>query len=227
MLFDSFIEVLDWRPAFEVIGLACNVGLPEKPMRVAATVIVRPAAYSVIPAEARSSPPRPGPRCKATTYEEAVRLNDGMGAPQWSMLRRIAEVDAAIAPYWQRTVYEVHPELSFYQLNDDTPLRYGKHLHRGVAERRALLERRVPGLDETSSTAEFGAPAAITSSMPPPACGPPAASPAEPSTGCPRIPSGTTSGSVWRSCASGRRRRPGAARARRRLVRRHRCAGDV
>ena len=32
MLFDSFIEVLDWRPAFEVIGLACHVGLPEQPI---------------------------------------------------------------------------------------------------------------------------------------------------------------------------------------------------
>ncbi len=83
-------------------------------------------------------------RLQATSYEEAAALNDGMSAPQWAMLRRIAEVDANIAPYWQRTVYEVHPELSFYQLNEDTPLRYGKHLHRGVAERRALIERRMP-----------------------------------------------------------------------------------
>ena len=160
----------------------------------------RPAGSSAILAEVRSSPRPLASALKATTYEEAGALNDGMSAPQWAMLRRIAEVDAAIAPYWQRTVYEVHPELSFYQLNDDTPLRYGKHLHRGVAERRALLERRVPE-SATFSTGGSGAPAAITSSMPPPACGPPAASPAEPSTGYRRTRSGTTSASEWRSCA--------------------------
>ena len=54
----------------------------------------------------------------------------------------------------------------------------------------------------TFSISGSGAPAAITSSMPPLACGPPAASPAEPSTGCPRTRSGTTSASGWRSSAS-------------------------
>jgi predicted RNase H-like nuclease len=149
MLFDSFLEVLDWRPAFEVIGLACNVGLPEKPLkggrtcdRAARRLLGHPRRGAIFSAPAR-------PALNATTYEEAVELNEGMGAPQWSMLRRVAEVDAAIAPYWQRTVFEVHPELSFYQLNGDKPLLYGKHLHKGVAERRALLEPRIPGLDQT------------------------------------------------------------------------------
>jgi predicted RNase H-like nuclease len=146
MLFDSFLDVLDWRPAFEVIALACNVGLPEKPLaggrtcdREARKLLGHPRRGAVFSAPARSS-------VNAETYEEARRLNDGMSAPQWAMLRRIAEVDAAIEPYWQRTVYEVHPELSFYQLNEEKPLLYGKHLHKGVAERRALLERRIPGM---------------------------------------------------------------------------------
>jgi predicted RNase H-like nuclease len=145
MLFDTFLEVLDWRPAFEVVGLACNVGLPEKPMpggrscdRDARRLLGRPRSGAVF-----SAPTRPA--LNAKTYEEAVALNDGMSAPQWAVLPRIAEVDAAIAPYWQRTVFEVHPELSFFQLNGDTPLRYGKRLHRGVDERRSLLERRMPG----------------------------------------------------------------------------------
>jgi predicted RNase H-like nuclease len=144
MLFNTFVEVLDWRPAFEVIALACNIGLPDKPVRGGRTcdrqarrLLGHPRRGAIFSAPSRNA-------LKATTYEEAAALNDGMSAPQWAMLRRIAEVDAIIAPYWQRNVYEVHPELSFYQLNDDTPLRYGKHLHRGVAERRALIERRVP-----------------------------------------------------------------------------------
>ena len=146
MLFDSFLDVLDWRPAFEVIGLACNVGLPEKPIqggrscdRAARRLLGHPRSGAVFSAPARVA-------LTASTYEAAAQLNEGMSAPQWAVLSRIAEVDAAIAPYWQRTVFEVHPELSFYQLNDDTPLRYGKHLHKGAAERRALLERRIPGV---------------------------------------------------------------------------------
>jgi predicted RNase H-like nuclease len=146
MLFDSFLEVLDWRPSYEVIGLACHIGLPEKPIaggrncdREARRLLGHPRRGAIFSAPARSA-------LAATTYDEARLLNDGMSAPQWSMLPKIAEVDAAIAPYWQRTVYEVHPDLTFYQLNDDTPVRYGKHLHRGVAERRALIERRVPSL---------------------------------------------------------------------------------
>jgi predicted RNase H-like nuclease len=67
-----------------------------------------------------------------------------MSAPQWATLSRIAEVDSVIAPYWQRTVFEVHPELSFFQLNDDTRMQYSKHTMAGRAERRALLETKLP-----------------------------------------------------------------------------------
>ena len=52
-----------------------------------------------------------------------------------------------MAPYRQRTVYEVHSELSFYQLNDDVPLRYSKQSERGWEERRVLLEKRIPGVE--------------------------------------------------------------------------------
>ena len=52
-----------------------------------------------------------------------------------------------MAPYWQRTVFEVHPELSFYQLNDDQPVVYSKHTDEGRQERRALLERRFPEIE--------------------------------------------------------------------------------
>ena len=52
-----------------------------------------------------------------------------------------------IAPYWQRTVFEVHPELSFFQLNGDAPVRYSKHTRAGQDERRALLVDRLPGVE--------------------------------------------------------------------------------
>ena len=62
-------------------------------------------------------------------------------------LPRIRETANELQPYWQRTVYEVHPELSFYQLNEDQPLQWSKHRTMGRKERRALLETRLPGVE--------------------------------------------------------------------------------
>ena len=50
-----------------------------------------------------------------------------------------------MAPYRQRTVYEVNSELSFYQLNEDTPLRFPKRTSAGQEERRELLAKKIPG----------------------------------------------------------------------------------
>src|SRR5206468_1030566 len=56
------------------------------------------------------------------------------------------EVAAELQPYWQRTVYEVNPELGFYQLNGDAPLKWSKRTIIGQEERRELVERRIPGV---------------------------------------------------------------------------------
>jgi len=52
-----------------------------------------------------------------------------------------------MAPFRQRTIFEAHSDLSFYQLNSDVPLRWSKHSEQGIEERRALLELKVPGVD--------------------------------------------------------------------------------
>jgi predicted RNase H-like nuclease len=59
---------------------------------------------------------------------------------------RIREVMAEVQSHVQRTVYEVHPELSFFQLNGDQPLRHSKSSPAGVHERLELLEPRLRGL---------------------------------------------------------------------------------
>jgi predicted RNase H-like nuclease len=61
------------------------------------------------------------------------------------MARAINEVDEQMQPYRQRSVYAVHPELSFYQLNGDQPPQYSKQSAAGVRERRELLLRRLNG----------------------------------------------------------------------------------
>ena len=69
-----------------------------------------------------------------------------MSVVTWSKLPKIREVAAEMQPYWQRTVFEVNPELAFFTLNGDHPLQHGKRTHRGQSERRALLEPKLPGI---------------------------------------------------------------------------------
>ena len=49
-------------------------------------------------------------------------------------------------PSSQRVVYEGHPNLSFYQLNDYEVLRSSSESGDVIDERRAILERKVPGV---------------------------------------------------------------------------------
>ncbi|MHB8439757.1 MAG: DUF429 domain-containing protein [Acidimicrobiales bacterium] len=141
----TLIEVLDTKPAFTVIALAAPVGLPDEPLpggRVcdveARHVLGWPRSTAVV------SPPS---RQELAALEKLPGDHDvHVSAVGRSLATRIAEVDAALSPYWQRVVREVHPELSFFQLNEDKPLRRPKHTLVGVDERRALLEARMPGV---------------------------------------------------------------------------------
>ena len=51
-----------------------------------------------------------------------------------------------MAPFRQRTIYEVNAELSFYQLNDDMPMHWAKHSEKGIEERESSVEAKVPGV---------------------------------------------------------------------------------
>ena len=143
-----FIDVLDYKPAYRVIAVFTPIGLLDEPRprgrsceRDARRLLGVPRASAIA-----SAPPRPA--LSATSYEEAAKASGGHLSPiTWRRLAKIAEVDEAIAPYWQRTVFEVHPELSFFQLGEDRPLRYPKRTRAGVEERETLLRARLPGAE--------------------------------------------------------------------------------
>ncbi|HUY62971.1 MAG TPA: DUF429 domain-containing protein [Acidimicrobiales bacterium] len=138
----SFVEVLDYKPAHQVIALAAPVGLPDDPAPGGRTCD-RQARHLV-------GWPRCGAITSAPSRSDLQALSDGtevhVSAVSRQMAGRVAEVDRALSPYWQRTVFEVHPELSFHQLNEDRPLSAPKHGPEGLAERRALLEHRMAGV---------------------------------------------------------------------------------
>lgn len=85
---------------------------------------------------------------EAETYPEALALSRdsshygrGLSKQCFGILPKIREVDALMSPGLQRRVREVHPELSFFALNGDFPLRHAKRTQEGRAERLDLLVR--------------------------------------------------------------------------------------
>jgi predicted RNase H-like nuclease len=137
---ETFTEVLDQRPAFATIALDAPIGYLESHEpggracdREARALIGRRGA-AIASAPVRSQ-----------LMEELEQSLNGLSAVSRQLLPRWREVAAEMAPYLQRSVYEVSAELSFYQLNDDRPLRWSKRTRAGREERRALLERKIPG----------------------------------------------------------------------------------
>ena len=57
-----------------------------------------------------------------------------------------------MAPFRQRTVYEVHSDMCFYELNNGEPMQFTKQSEAGIEERRALLTVKFPGADRILSS---------------------------------------------------------------------------
>lgn len=146
-VFASLIDLLDYKPAYQVIALFAAIGLPDQPTALGRTcdrdarrLLGSPRSAAIVSAPARSL-------LDIKTYAEAVAEAGHLSVIAWRLLPKLAEVDRNLAPYWQRTVFEVHPELSFYQLGNDQPLRYPKHSEAGREERRARVVPRIPGVE--------------------------------------------------------------------------------
>jgi predicted RNase H-like nuclease len=138
----SFVEVLDERPSFSVVALNAPVGYYDEAHsggrtcdRMARALLGR-----------RGSTVHNAPS-RASLENGLVMDEEGIDAVTNVLFRRYREVASEMAPYRQRTVFEVHPELSFFQINEDVPLRYSKKTEAGMEERRILLKKRVPGAE--------------------------------------------------------------------------------
>jgi len=97
------------------------------------------------------------PPCRAAVYADnyahAMAINEaelGMrfSIQAWGICKKIAEVDhylranPAVLPW----LHEAHPELAFWQLNAQNPLRENKKSAEGATQRTQLLEVVVPGI---------------------------------------------------------------------------------
>ncbi len=84
-------------------------------------------------------------------------LPDHLDAISMTLLPRYREVAAEMAPFRQRTVYEVHSDLSFFELNNGQPMQCPKNTEEGQAERRELLRVKFPAVDRILSAEVPGA----------------------------------------------------------------------
>lgn len=144
-VFPTFAEILDYRPSFDVLAVHCHLSFPEEDTpggrtcdRMARELLGWPRSGAI------TSPPS---RHLLRTGDLDQRARKGLSPISAQMLRRYAEVADEMQPYRQRQVFEVHPELSFYQLNDDVPMQHAKETPAGVEERRRLVVARIPGID--------------------------------------------------------------------------------
>ena len=144
-LLSDLAEVLDYRPSFRVIALAAPVGLLEEPVEGGRTCDHEARHILGWPRAGAIATPPVRKALSATSYEEAVQLSGSMNGVTWGLRSRYAEVDREMASYRQRVVFEVHPELSFFQLNDDKPMQFPKRSHLGMEERTMLLKQRLAG----------------------------------------------------------------------------------
>jgi predicted RNase H-like nuclease len=134
----SFAELLDHLSEAQVIAVDIPIGLPDGPDRrpadVEAKKLLGPRGSSVF-----ATPPRAV--LEVPTYTEANRLskhlfNHGISAQSYALRAKILEVDACAAG--DDRIFEVHPEVSFTEMNGEPPAHSKKSWHGQRARLRLL-----------------------------------------------------------------------------------------
>jgi len=149
----TFLDVLSERPAFSLIVVNAPIGYPD-------SIESGPRSCD---REARALVGRRGGAVHNAPTRDVVSgkvswSDGGLDVVSASLLPKYREVAAEMSGYRQRTVYEGHPELSFYQINKDTPLKRSKKIVPGLDERREVLIKQIPGIDRILDAEVVGVP---------------------------------------------------------------------
>jgi predicted RNase H-like nuclease len=137
---ESFAAVLAGLPDDAIVAVDIPIGLEEQYTfggrecdRLARAQLGRLRGTSVFPA-----PPRPA--LPARSLSAARSLGWPATLQALNISEKVEQVDHAMTPALQDRVFEVHPELSFSELNGGHPVVSKKRIRAGRDERWALLE---------------------------------------------------------------------------------------
>ena len=118
--------MVDLRPSYSIIALNAPVGYLDQ-AAVGGRTCDREARALL---GRRGSAVKSAPVARRVTDEHEL-LPDHLDAISRTLLPRYREVAGEMAPFRQRTIYEVHSDLSFYQLNGDVPMQCRSTRRRG------------------------------------------------------------------------------------------------
>lgn len=142
-IFESFRSVIDYRPTYAVVVVNAPIGyLASRDLGVRACEREARELLGQRAMTVHNAPTR------AALDGVVSWSDDQLDAISATLLPRYREVANEMSPYRQRMVYEGHPELSFYQLNGDQPLKRSKETEKGRKERKELLLAKVPGIQK-------------------------------------------------------------------------------
>jgi predicted RNase H-like nuclease len=162
----TFSELLLQTTECTAVAIDIPIGLPRRlaaagrPVDLEARALLSPNRRNSV----FSAPPRGV--LQARSYEEANELHrensdggQGMSRQAFGLLQKIADVDDLMTPRLQKRVVETHPELSFMELNDGSPLSFPKLSAPGMLARVRLLTRVgcLTGLEEEAGQVAAGA----------------------------------------------------------------------
>ena len=144
-VYPRFVDLLAGAAEGAIVAVDIPIGLHSIGSRacdIAARRALAPRrSSSVFPAPLR-------PMLGKATHAEASAVRraiegKGMSIQSFAITKKVHEVDLALAslPEHESRVYEVHPEVSFTQMNGGQPMSFAKKKAAGRAERAELLAR--------------------------------------------------------------------------------------
>ncbi len=141
----TITHLLNLPQKLAVVTVDIPIGLPEftpaggRRCEQQARRVLGPRASSVFSAVGRLA------LREATRLDAHIASQDaggiGVGAQAWGLSAKLREADSVMSPEAQRVVHEVHPEVSFWAMNGEKPMAFGKKVLSGERERQDLLIR--------------------------------------------------------------------------------------
>ena len=153
LVLPSLFEVLDYKPKFDSAAIYAPVGFEDEP-----TSPYRPCDAEAMdlvgwPRKAAITPVPSRAALRAKTRAEALAIEPWLTNHDLRRFRWIREAEEQFQPFHQRSYFAAHPDLSWYMINGDRPLKSSPYQEDGVIERLNLIKNKLPGVDEILTAA--------------------------------------------------------------------------